>query len=1029
MKKYILIFTVIFTGLVFAQVGKYNPDYKWFTIKGKHVQVHFHEGTERTAEIVLRIAEEVWKPITSLYGYEPEDVHFVIKDIDDYSNGATYFFDNKIEIWASALDFDLRGSHNWLRNVITHEFTHMVNLQSAMKMGRRIPAIYLQYMHYQDEQRPDILYGYPNTIVSYPLAGINVPSWLAEGTAQYQRYELGYDYWDSHRDMILRSYVLDDDMLTWNQMGVFSKTSLGNESVYNSGFALTTYICKKYGEDKLKKIFTALKTKTNFTVDAAIEDVLGISGIELYSAWKDYLTKDYTFRIAPVKQNLVIGDTLVNEGFGNFLPRFVNNDSSIIYISNKGHDYLSQTSVYIYNLKSKKEKKILDRVFSSVDFIPGTEKLIYAKLSDENPKWTNIHDIFLYDIKKDKETRLTHGLRANFPSVSSDGKKIVFLFQKDGTTNLGTVSIDGKDFRRITFFSKGEQVFNPRFSPTDDKIYFGFIRRDDRDIACIDSNGANFKIVIHSRFDERNPTFGEDGKFYYASDKTGISNIYQYDFKTGTSKQITNVLGGAYYPAIDKQGNLVYAGYTSKGYKLFYLSSKDRKEILPTQEYLRKSPVTLLRPIPLGDLDSATVRHLRNYDDTKIPDYEIKKYSGSFTKLTFLPFLRYDDYNTTSNAFQKIKVGAYVTSSDYLDRFDIFAGAGINARMERDLFLMFNYRDKVPGLYALGLKPELSFEIYDISRKANTDIFFNVDSTQSFNADYTIPIDVTYSLLEFDAAAKHRIFSRNNHIELRYVFSRYSATIGSFILPNTAYLYPSTSDTYLIGHDLRLTYSHVNFASNRDRSINPIGRKIDLRLDYETNRYNNEGKYEVKDGMLQPVYGDFNFPRLELNWQENFSLFNSQGLDFHLRYGTIFGPPQPEFFNFYLGGLPGMKGYPFYSLSGNELIWLNFTYRFPLLKEIDARIGPWYLDKMYFSVYGDYGNTWNKGYPSLKDFKKDVGAELRVKLISFYIFPTAIFINGSYSLDRFTSVVRGHTLTTGKEWRFYFGMLFDFDIY
>ena len=74
------------------------------------------------------------------------------------------------------------------------------------------------------------------------------------------RKEFNYDNWDTHRDMILRSYVLDGNMLTWNQMGVFGKTSLGNESVYNSGFALTRYIARKYGEDKLREITKTLGT-------------------------------------------------------------------------------------------------------------------------------------------------------------------------------------------------------------------------------------------------------------------------------------------------------------------------------------------------------------------------------------------------------------------------------------------------------------------------------------------------------------------------------------------------------------------------------------------------------------------------------------------------------------------------------------------------------------------------------------------------------------------------------------------------
>ncbi|MEJ2105501.1 MAG: hypothetical protein P8X47_13145 [Ignavibacteriaceae bacterium] len=149
MKKFLLFFTIILlTNSSFPQFTEFHPELDWYTIKGKHVEVHFHKGADRTAKVVAKIADEVWGPITSLYQYEPSTVHFVIKDLDDYSNGATYFFDNKIEIWTSALDFDLRGTHNWLRNVISHEFTHMVQIQAAMKLSRSVPAIFLQLLNY-----------------------------------------------------------------------------------------------------------------------------------------------------------------------------------------------------------------------------------------------------------------------------------------------------------------------------------------------------------------------------------------------------------------------------------------------------------------------------------------------------------------------------------------------------------------------------------------------------------------------------------------------------------------------------------------------------------------------------------------------------------------------------------------------------------------------------------------------------------------------------------------------------------------
>ena len=69
---------------------------------------------------------------------------------------------------------------------------------------------------------------------------------------------------------------------------------------------------------------------------------------------------------------------------------------------------------------------------------PGQNKILYSKITEDNPDWYNVHDLFIYDIDEDEETRLTENLRANQPNVSHDGEKIVFIYQKDGTTNLGT---------------------------------------------------------------------------------------------------------------------------------------------------------------------------------------------------------------------------------------------------------------------------------------------------------------------------------------------------------------------------------------------------------------------------------------------------------------------------------------------------------------------------------------------------------------------------------------------------------------
>ena len=122
-----------------------NTSLKWRTISTAHFDVHFHQGAEWTAKEVAEAAEEIYPFITSLYNYEPNGkINFIIKDTDDYANGATYYYDNKIEIWATNLEFGFRGTSKWSQNVVTHECTHRISRKAGYNMTRQVPALYFQ---------------------------------------------------------------------------------------------------------------------------------------------------------------------------------------------------------------------------------------------------------------------------------------------------------------------------------------------------------------------------------------------------------------------------------------------------------------------------------------------------------------------------------------------------------------------------------------------------------------------------------------------------------------------------------------------------------------------------------------------------------------------------------------------------------------------------------------------------------------------------------------------------------------------
>jgi hypothetical protein len=1066
-------------GMAAAQEDEFiHPELEWKTIETEHFFVHYHEGAERTGRVIAKIAEDVYGPITSFYGHEPDQkVSFVVTDYDDISNGGAYFFQNKIEIFAPNLDYVLRGTHNWLRDVVSHEFTHVVQLQTALKFGRKLPSFYFQWLGYESERRPDVLYGFPSVIVSYPWSGFAVPVWFAEGVAQYNRKEFRYDFWDTHRDMILRSYALDGNMLSWDDMGVFGKTSLGNESAYNAGFALVGYIARTYGEAKLGEISRNLADVGGLTIDGAIEKAIGKPGKQVYEEWRRSVEKEYAERVAPIRRNLREGSPFIEDsteagmipekikqsgtifsprlgklppgafadicypavsssGFANMYPAYSPDGSKVAYVSTKGGDYFGLASLYVYDFGTKKETLVQPHVRTAFSWSPDGKALYYAKTTRDHPNWCLQFDIYRYTLATEKEDRITEDRRALDPAVSPDGTKIVFVVNHDGTTNLAMASIDGSGYHVITPYANGEQVYGPQWSPSGDRIIFDYSIKDGRDIGSVRPDGTDLKMLISGPDDTRGGVFTRDGShIIFSSDRTGIFNLYSYDMATGAIAQITNVLGGAFFPTVNAAGDIIYSSYTSGGYKVVRMVNPG---VMPEADdhYLASTHADGTGSVNVASTASAGEpswdrfdwQALRSYDDSKLPDVNARPYKSVFNSLMFVPFLRVDNYNPHSTGLDVLKPGAYVFSDEVLGKTGFFAGIALNRLLERDLFFQFFYRGRIPILYQIGFRPITSLEVYNVTRKSTG--YVTLPDRDPFS------VDVGYNLLEFDVAMTEAFVSQFSNVELRYAHSRYTSEIGSFFLvnpPNTD-LIPSSSDLYLISNTISLEFRNKAIYPASTMDINPVGRKVSLKFTQEFNQYNGSGDYTVSsNGLLRPVYESVNFLRVELNWNEYIPFFfRNHTLVATLRGGTTIGPPADDFFDLYAGGLIGMKGYSFYSLGGNELATVGLAYRFPIASNMDFRFLQFYFDKLYFSFFGDAGDTWTAGEnnPKFNRIKTDAGGELRLESYSWYALPTRIFFSAAYGFNRFTRYVpNANTFVTyGKEWRFYFGVLFGFDL-
>jgi hypothetical protein len=1039
----------------FAAKGEYEP--KWnafgqpvYTIECRHFSIHYTAGLEQVAREAGAIFENLYSVYSQTYGLTlPAKTKVLIID-GEMTNGLADPSHNFIMLWPHDFDINLRGTHDWLKGVIAHEFAHILSINAAFKLPAFIPAIQIGYFNHPNEPfRVEAFHVFPSEIL---------PPWFTEGIAQYEDSRKGTDSWDTHRDMILRTLTLSGRLLSYDRMFEFTGNGEDLEKTYNHGFSLVKYIAETYGYDKVVALLKECTRFFRLDFNAAVKTVLGISGQQLYTDWKRSLDKRYNEQVKKLGKQ-AFGRKINKDGYDNSWPRFSPDEKKIYFISSGKADFsfLSQ-ALYSYTLSDtvKEDKKLKAekgvRSFYSIHAPSGLLAFVSMKsgksVAPPDKGGSPLLDAYIDTLPPEKkkfnpfkrktERQVTQKQSVFAAVFSPGGDKLACAKRSVDKFYLCVMDTSGKNVKTLypdTAANPGglpvKYIYSLDWSADGRHIAISYIDTGFRKIGVYDTLSREFCVMKNSGYDDRDPRYSADGKsLYFSSDRTGIFNIYRYDFDKHVLQRLTNVSGGAYCPDVSRDGKkLTYANYDKDGYGIYLIDS------VAVQEETAVDSLLIVYQQPAAPALAAAAG-------------ETKPYQRFPTMFMLAPTIMMDQaIPQAGNVFKGLstfKAGAVAFFEDPL------ASVGMGTQIGAYLFLE---PDKVFQLIDLneggwGRKINYDLGAFVSTRTLPVELSSNFMQRQIPGSDYfyyddneqggAVMKQLNYAIIlrYYDFMVSHPLMEDLNlHALASYnwyeVFLLLGEALGNLNYPDPSYY---AAQGYRLGTFLSLLAPEYD----QRMSISPRGLAAKLQYNYWAQNLLNEKGVTYEDNKLKENYDLFKYH--ELSGTMKFGL-TSPWYEYHDFYAEVHATalmPHEKLANGIMGthnnekDLPSfykpiewLKGYAFFFkdtlkkadasgdsvifdtalVSGNAVASVNLSYRFPLWpgQQIGKRI--WFLniDQLYGAVNFSTGAGWQNPSDILSFRKEDwlssAGGEIRLKTRSFG-FPMAMSLRYDYGFNK-----------------------------
>ncbi len=964
----------------------------WIELQGTRVTVIIPSGDRELGLEILARAERAAGLVSGRFDWTPsERIRLVVNDSSDSPNGFALPFpypQTQIFVTAPQEDDFLASYDDWLDILVRHELTHVHHLDRADGWAK-IPR-------YLFGKAPG--FGSPGSLV---------PIFLIEGLAVWQEShpeipakERRGRVYDAASRGLLRVAASAGKLPEPDEVSVLGIPYPGGLGPYLVGASFLDFYARSCPEGALNEVVRKHSGKLiPFLIQQTLSDACGKPFYDLWDGWKRSLT-DEAATLAANRKAAPEPSVRIEGGIGAI--RWTR--QGIVF---RGADAEHGLKTFLLNSETGierdwddvKDRKPLRRR-SPVE--PPSEGGIWVtEGAAEARPGVRFNQLEIW--RNGERDEFKGGLRAFDADVHPSGSLWAFVRNRPPYTELAVGN--GTDEPQIIRpVEKGVVWSSPRFSPGGKQLVAARRERGEVRIVILDS-GQGYSETIRGGFSgARNitPRYLADGRIVFASDVSGVFNLYIWSPASGEILQLTDSIGGAFDPAPSPDGiRIAYRELLPDGQGVVIAEVSTawpvtpKAETAPAPSDAAPAPET---PAPVNTTGSVAAEE-RPYSPWPM----------------YLPRFWIPLWAQSSNDFL---LGAFTGGQDVLRRGFWSASVywGLNSNAPRVFATAGAHRLPVWGRplpYVQVSRNLVSFGRGEVSRigPAGTGI---PEVRDFWNDRFRVSAGITTSDALTVAQLPYLEDLRQGFAASLAVFYERRRDLDGGLTALAAKIPGLSPNEFraldLVGSRLVLDYSNLKYATNT------LGPRLGINLSGAIEGYLKEAGSDRTGANLS---GDARlYLPVPVIPRQTIALRSSAGTTLKRRImvptytlGGAIGEGPAVLSS---GRIPLLRGYPDSRFSGDNYLAFNSEYRINLLNiHRGPLLLPLHLDRVGLVGFFDAGQVWNDAF-SGSNFMKGAGGELWLDGRLFYYLPARLR----------TSVARGFDAGAGTEVRVVLGSTF-----